>query len=78
MKIYQFGSSLINEEKANDYDLIIVSDKPVDICLYSEEEWEQFKKVGFSISGHRIVAYPNQGVKTFPKDRKKLGVKNES
>ncbi len=66
MRVFQFGSSLQNEEEANDIDIIIVSDKPIDICLYSEKEWEEFEKEGTSTSGKRVVLHPNQGVKSMP------------
>ena len=74
MKVYQFGSSVDagGEEKANDIDLIIVSDKPVDICLYSEREWELFGSGGVSDRGKRVVLHPNQGLKHFPVDRVRL------
>jgi hypothetical protein len=72
MRIFQIGSSLKNESTANDIDLIIVSDKPVDICLYSKKAWAEFQLNGFSETGKRVVLHPNQGRKLFPENRKEL------
>jgi hypothetical protein len=64
MKIFQIGSSIDTPEISNDLDLIIVSDIPVDMCLYTEEQWEDFKTNGHSSKGHRTVIHP-------PKDKGK-------
>ena len=58
MNVFQIGSSLENEKTANDLDLLIVSDKPVDICLYTSEQWQEFIKIGSSDTGRRIVMHP--------------------
>ncbi len=62
MEVYQIGSSIDNPETANDLDLIVVSDKPVDICLYTESQWIDFQAKGQSNVGHRVVIHP-------PKDK---------
>lgn len=59
MRVFQIGSSLVSKTP-NDFDLLIVSDIPVDICLYSEAEWEKFIKNKGSNQGHRIVIYPKK------------------
>ncbi|KKK50429.1 hypothetical protein LCGC14_3125130, partial [marine sediment metagenome] len=38
-KVYQIGSSLKDPKNAKDLDLLVISDKPVDICIYTPEEW---------------------------------------
>ena len=58
MKVFQIGSSIDNPEEASDLDLIIVSDKPVDICVYTEQQWLQFEENGGSSDGRRIVIHP--------------------
>jgi len=58
MKIFQIGSSLDDEDKSNDIDLLIVSNKAVDICLYTEEEWKQFEQTKVTPHGHRVVICP--------------------
>ncbi len=60
MKVFQIGSSLIDEESASDFDLLIVCDKPVDLCFYTTEQWEEFKEQGHSEHGQRIVVYPRK------------------
>ncbi len=60
MKIFQIGSSIDNEDTANDIDLLIISDKPIDICLYTPEEWDEFIKKGGSSEGQRVVLYPKK------------------
>ncbi len=69
MEVFLYGSALENEQTANDIDLIVVTDKPVDLCVYSEAEWEAFKISGVSKVGKRVVLHPNQGVKVWPKKR---------
>ena len=59
IEVYQFGSSL-TEENPNDVDIILVSDLPIDLCVYSKAEWANFKKVGISSKGKRIKFYPNK------------------
>ncbi len=60
MKIFQIGSSIENPDTANDLDLIIVSDKPVDICLYTIADWKKFTENGGSCHGQRIVMHPRK------------------
>ncbi len=60
MKVFQIGSSIENPDKANDLDLIIVSDKPVDICLYTTADWKKFIEDGGSCHGQRIVMHPRK------------------
>ncbi len=65
MRIYQIGSSIEDPATANDLDLLIVSDKPVDICLYTLDDWEEFLSNESSCHGQRVVLYPrkNKGSK---------------
>ena len=60
MKVFQIGSSIENPDKANDLDLIIVSDKPVDICLYTTADWKAFVRNSGSCHGQRIVMHPRK------------------
>lgn len=60
MKVFQIGSSIENPDTANDLDLIIVSDKPVDICLYTTADWEKFIRNGGSWVGQRVVMHPRK------------------
>lgn len=60
MKVFQIGSSIENPDTANDLDLIIVSDKPVDICLYTTADWKAFIKNGGNCHGQRIVMFPRK------------------
>ncbi len=69
MEVFLYGSILENEQTANDVDLIVVSDKPVDICVYSKVEWKAFKVSGVSKAGKRVVLHPNQAIKSWPKKR---------
>ena len=62
MKVFQIGSSIDTPEIANDLDLIVVSDKPLDVCLYTESQWKNFQTNGHSSEGHRTVIHP-------PKDK---------
>ncbi len=57
IEIHQIGSSLENDSP-NDYDFLIVTDKPVDICIYTPEQWILFKKHGWSTEGCRTVIHP--------------------
>ena len=57
MKVFQIGSSL-TKDNPNDFDLLVVSDIPVDICVYTEEQWMRFNDNGGSDEGHRIVVHP--------------------
>ncbi len=59
IKMFRIGSSL-NSENPNDYDFLVIADKPVDICLYTPEDWEDFMKTGLSDKGQRIVLYPRK------------------
>lgn len=59
-KVFQIGSSIDSPETANDLDLIIVSDKPVDICVYTEVQWRGFVQHGGSAEGQRVVIYPRE------------------
>ncbi len=58
MEVYQIGSSIDNPAEANDLDLLIVSDKPIDICLYTPAQWSDFIKNKGSAEGRRIVIHP--------------------
>lgn len=58
MEVYQIGSSINNTKNAKDLDLIIVCDKPVDICVYTDKQWLEFNKNGGSDKGRRIVMFP--------------------
>ncbi len=58
MIIYQIGSSLTDVKTAKDFDLLIIVDKPVDICLYTTKQWQDFNSKGFSDVGQRVVLYP--------------------
>lgn len=69
-KIYQIGSTLSTKKEPNDLDLLIVSDIPVDICLYSTKQWDKFLKEGKSSEGSRIVIYP-------PKEKGPLNLKKK-
>ncbi len=69
IRVFLYGSSLDNEQTANDVDLIVVSNKPIDICVYSETEWNEFEKSGISTAGKRVVLHPNQGIKSWPSKR---------
>ena len=60
MKIFQIGSSIENPDTANDLDLTIVSDKPVDICLYTTADWKEFVRNSGSCHGQRIVMHPRK------------------
>jgi len=60
MRVFQIGSSIENPDTANDLDLIVVSDKPVDVCLYTTADWEEFVKNGGSCHGQRVVMYPRK------------------
>jgi len=60
MKVFQIGSSICNPDTANDLDLIVVSDKPVDICLYTTADWEMFLANGGSSRGQRVVLHPRK------------------
>jgi len=57
MRVIQIGSSL-KSDTPNDFDLLVVSDIPVDICLYTTEQWEIFKQQGQSSEGRRVVIHP--------------------
>ena len=69
MRVFLYGSAMADEQAANDIDLMVVSDKPVDLCVYSEAEWEAFKESGVSTAGKRVVLHPNQGIKRWPVKR---------
>jgi len=71
IKIIQIGSSLENEKQANDIDLLIIADKPVDIGIYTPDEWEKFKHTGINKLGRRIVIWPLEE-KIFPLTYKEL------
>ena len=75
MKVYQIGSSIDNPETANDLDLIIVCDKPVDIAMYTTDDWETFVHNGGSNKGQRVVLHPRKfkGQKLNGKIKKILG-----
>lgn len=59
-KVYQIGSSLKDPKNAKDLDLLVISDKPVDICFYTEKQWKDFEAKGQSDLGQRIVVYPRK------------------
>ena len=58
MEIYLIGSSIKSPDTANDLDLIVVSDKPVDICLYTSQQWQDFQDNDQSCEGRRVVIHP--------------------
>ena len=58
MQVFHYGSSVTEEKSANDIDLIVVADKPVDLCIYTPEQWERCRSNGHSSEGHRTVIYP--------------------
>ena len=60
MKVFHIGSSIENPDEANDLDLLIVCDKPVDICLYTTADWKKFIEDGGSCHGQRIVMHPRK------------------
>ena len=60
MMVFQIGSSIEDPDNANDLDLIVVCDKPVDICVYTESQWKDFMLNGGSDKGHRVVLYPSK------------------
>ena len=73
MQVFHYGSSIVDEDSANDIDLIVVTDKPVDLCLYTPEQWAEFEVEGYSTEGHRVVIHPAKN-KTWQKEGiKKLG-----
>ncbi len=57
--IFLYGSSLGNLQDAADLDLIIVSEKPVDVCVYTPEEWEELNSKGEILCRGRTVLYPS-------------------
>ncbi len=57
-KVFLIGSSIKNPETANGLDLIVVSDKPIDLCIYTPEQWDEFKRDSQSDKGQRIIIYP--------------------
>jgi hypothetical protein len=65
MKIIRIGSSIDNPDTCNDVDLLLITNKPVDVCVYTTKEWENFKHTGTSSNGHRVVIHPGK-IKTFP------------
>jgi len=71
MKVFQIGSTITDKQTPNDLDIVVVSNIPVDICLYTTEQWQQFKNTGTSISGHRVVLYPPKA-KRFPTRGKRV------
>ena len=70
IKVYQYGSSL-DSEHPNDIDLFVITDKPVDLCIYTPDEWEKFRRTGKSTKGRRIVIYPCRH-KPFPPKIRRL------
>lgn len=75
MKVFQIGSSIDSPETANDLDLIIVCDKPVDIAMYTVDDWNMFVHNGGSSRGQRVVLHPrkHKGGKLNGKIRQILG-----
>ena len=70
IEVYQVGSSLTKED-SNDIDIILVSDLPIDICVYSKADWEIFKELGVSSHGKRLKIYPNKMKHLFEKIKNK-------
>ncbi|KKN64867.1 hypothetical protein LCGC14_0487010 [marine sediment metagenome] len=68
MQVFHYGSSIVDEKSANDIDLIVVTDKPVDLCIYTPEQWAEFKATGHSTEGHRTVIHPAKS-KSWQKER---------
>jgi hypothetical protein len=71
MRIIRIGSSIDNPGSCNDIDLLLITNKPVDICVYTPEDWEDFKRTGISSKGHRVVIHPRK-IKTFPATSKEI------
>ncbi len=55
-EIFLYGSSLDGE--GNDIDIIIVSDKPVDVCIYTPREWKSLNDKGRIMCRGRTVLHP--------------------
>ena len=71
INIYQYGSSLSDENNSRDYDLFIVSDRCVDICLHTPESWDEYKLTGNSTKGHRVIIAPPKKF-LFPENHRRV------
>lgn len=65
--VFLYGSSLRDFQNASDLDLIIVTGKPVDICVYTPEEWGELSTNGEILCRGRTVLYPSSYKKLHPK-----------
>lgn len=58
-QIFLYGSVLQGDEDANDIDLIVVTNNPVDVCVYTPEEWVELNSKGGILCRGRTVLYPS-------------------
>jgi len=57
--VFLYGSSLKNLQNVADLDLIIVTEKPVDVCVYTPEEWKELNSNREILCRGRTVLYPS-------------------